>query len=632
METNNLITDKRIANALVYINGDEVNFAALNIEQSIGEHHLFRLVLDYDALKNSFLSNPQEQIALLGKRVTVELQQGDDNGRAYEFRGVIDNTVNEGSAGRHGSLIIEGKSPTVLLERGKRLDIFSNMSLKKVFDEVIYGVPGKSLSCVNNPVFGSTVPFLMQYWESDWEFLQRLSVLSGETLYYTGVDLVFGKHDDFPTMEVTYDREISDIRFGSRLLPNAFTLYQYLAEKHEYIKQSPDKVEHSTEQIDAAHAQSRSVIDEKRLPRLPVALPVEDVGSLMEQANGRKERTAAQTICVTGIAKTCHPRIGRLLKINLPEGLSDADELGTYRVVKVVHSIDHNHHYSAVFEAVPAALKRLPAPDIYFPTATSVQAEVISNNDPQGLGRVLVEFPFANDMRNETWLQVMTPDGGGLVKSYGNDRNPAGIVERNRGFVFIPETGDQVMVGFEFGDPNRPYVMGSLFHGKNAAGGGEKNFKKSIITRSGHTLEFDDNDDSLGITLKDKNGNVIHLDTKGKNIEITAPETITLSAKNVNINADENMNLTSGKNTNQNIGENHILSVSGTSSVSVEKTFDVSVTENMNISVEKSLEETIADEMSLSAGTVTVSADGTLKLASQDEMTLKSGSDVIIAQ
>ncbi|GHT35410.1 hypothetical protein FACS189434_13170 [Bacteroidia bacterium] len=471
METTNLITDKRIVNALVYINGEEVNFASLNIEQSIGEHHRFRLMLDYDAMKNSFLSNPLEQIALIGKRVTVKFQQGDDDGKAYEFQGIIDNTVNEGSEGKHGSLIIEGKSPTVLLERGKRLDIFSNMNLKKVFDEVIYGVPEKSLSCVNNPVFGSPVPFLMQYWESDWEFLQRLSVLSGETLYYTGVDLVFGKHDDFPTMEVMYDREISDIRFGSRLLPNAFTLYQYLAEKHEYIEQTPDKVENSTEQIDAAHDQSRSVIDEKRPPRLPSALTVEDVGSLMEQANRRKERTAAKTICVTGIAKTCHPRIGRLLKINLPEGLSDADELGMFRVVKVVHNIDQNHRYTAAFEAVPSALKRLPAPEIHLPVASSVQAEVISNNDPQGLGRVLVEFPFANDMQSETWLRVMTPDGGGLVKSYGSDNNPAGIVDKNRGFVFIPEAGDQVMVGFEFGDPNRPYVMGSLFHGKNAAGG-----------------------------------------------------------------------------------------------------------------------------------------------------------------
>jgi uncharacterized protein involved in type VI secretion and phage assembly len=313
----------------------------------------------------------------------------------------------------------------------------------------------------------------------------------------------------------------------------------------------------------------------------------------------------------------------------IPEEISGTQELGTYRVLKVRHEIDQNHHYRCDFEAVPSGLKHLPHPEIQFPSASSIQARVVRNDDPQSLGRVIVEFPFANDMPCETWLQVISPDAGGLV-GLGNDKS--GEVSKNRGMLFVPEVGDRVMVGFEFGDPNRPYVMGSLFHGKNSEGGGKGNNRKSIITKSGHTLEFEDGDESLGIRLKDKNGNEIHLDTKGKNMKITAPETINLNAKNIHLVADENLTLISGKDTNQSVGKDHILVISGTGNIAVEKTLDISITGDMNFSAEKMLNQTVGRKLTQSAKSMEVKVNGTMQLSSQDELTLKSGSDVIIAQ
>jgi uncharacterized protein involved in type VI secretion and phage assembly len=122
--------------------------------------------------------------------------------------------------------------------------------------------------------------------------------------------------------------------------------------------------------------------------------------------------------------------------------------------------------------------------------------------------------------------------------------------------VFVPEVGDQVMIGFEFGDPNRPFVMGSMFHGKNSQGGGKKNVIKSIITRSGHTIEFNDDDKSLGITIKDINGNVIYIDTKGKNIEITAQNNITLNAKEIISMNAKNISIDATESLYAKIGEN----------------------------------------------------------------------------
>jgi uncharacterized protein involved in type VI secretion and phage assembly len=68
----------------------------------------------------------------------------------------------------------------------------------------------------------------------------------------------------------------------------------------------------------------------------------------------------------------------------------------------------------------------------------------------------------------------MTPDAGSSSE-----------VPKNRGMVLIPEIGDHVMLGFRYNDPNRPFVLGSMYNGTTGAGGQEKNYLKSIFTRGG---------------------------------------------------------------------------------------------------------------------------------------------------
>lgn len=540
MSKANLLDEKHITNAFVYVEGEQLNIVSLYLKQSFGQHHKFKIVLDYDIVSKNFMGNPIEHFGLIGKILDIDLLQGNDNEGTYEFRGVIEDVHMEGSEGKHGYIILEGSSPTTLLERGQRLDIFTDMSLQQVFEEVTNGVKNNSLSKVNKPLYSVPISFLMQYYESDWEFLQRLSVITGETLLYTGRDLVFGKYPDWAATEITYDKELTHIQFGSRLLSNTFKNYQYLSINDETLeKESPDKVENSNQYIGLAGEKSNELVKDRPI-LLPSLLDIEDQGTLIDMVERRKESTAAKSVYVKGITKTCAPRIGRLLTIILPDNMSETNNLGTYRVTKVIHTIDENHRYCCEFEAIPAELHFFPTPEIKMPVANSLLGIVINNADPESQGRVRVEFPFAKDRVSAAWMRVMSPDAGGFV-GYGSKKK--GVVEKNRGFVFIPEEGDQVMVGFEFGDPNRPYVMGSMFHGKNAEGGGLDNYKKSIVTKEGHTIEFDDSEGTLGITIKDKNGNFIHIDTKDNNIEITALETIIFKATDIKMQASNNIEM-----------------------------------------------------------------------------------------
>ena len=122
-------------------------------------------------------------------------------------------------------------------------------------------------------------------------------------------------------------------------------------------------------------------------------------------------------------------------------------------------------------------------PQITFktPIAEPQVAWVVSNTDTDNKGRVQVRFDWQKADDTTEFIRVLTPDAGSSDK-----------IGKNRGFVAIPEVGDQVMVGFVHNHPDRPYVMGGLFHGKTAAGGGASNQSRSFSSKSGNALVFND--------------------------------------------------------------------------------------------------------------------------------------------
>lgn len=124
---------------------------------------------------------------------------------------------------------------------------------------------------------------------------------------------------------------------------------------------------------------------------------------------------------------------------------------------------------------------------------------VADNNDPDNLGRVKVKFPWMSDSFTTTWFRIATP--------------MAGV---DRGFMFLPEVDDEVLVAFEHGDPQRGYVIGCLWNGKDkppmpsgSALAGTKVRHRRIKTKYGHILDFDD--DKKRIVVQTPNGHRLTL-------------------------------------------------------------------------------------------------------------------------
>lgn len=161
---------------------------------------------------------------------------------------------------------------------------------------------------------------------------------------------------------------------------------------------------------------------------------------------------------------------------------------------------------------------------------------VTNNQDPNGLGRVKVRFPWLSDNNETDWIRVTTLMSGS-----------------NRGTFFLPETGDEVLIAFEHGDINYPYVIGSLWNNTaqppEANQDGRNNIRK-IKSRSGHEIIFNDNDSSLqeNIEIHTKAGHKILLDDSSgqEKIEIidkTGSNKMTIDSVQNSINIECGMQL-----------------------------------------------------------------------------------------
>lgn len=170
---------------------------------------------------------------------------------------------------------------------------------------------------------------------------------------------------------------------------------------------------------------------------------------------------------------------------------------------------------------------------------------VTNNQDPEGMGRVKVKFPWRENQDESDWARVCTLMAG-----------------KDRGSFFLPEVDDEVLVAFGQGNLEEPYIVGMLWNGKDQPpetnSDGKNNIRK-FKSRSGHELIFDDNseqkqekveihtkaghtiqlDDSSGqekITIKDKSGsNSVIIDSVQNSISIESGAQLKIKSQQIEI-------------------------------------------------------------------------------------------------
>lgn len=511
----------------VTVKGEEQKFVSLHLRQGFNRHHTFTVVVNYLSPNNTFQQTPEKFIGYIGETASISFVHR-QTGESYDFEGIITQVEMVGSMGETGGVAIHGTSPTILYENNRTLDSWMDQSLSTIIKEATqeYG----KVNLVSNPKYAAPIPYMAQYNESVFDFMNRLSALYGEWFYYDGTKVYFGKPDRDNTEKIVYDMDLEEVRLVANLVPGKSARYDYVAQENkQHNADTPAKPDGMNDLQSIAHSCSEKAYTAKTTS---AADPhVTDKAELDEQMRIVKNASGANLLNIKGIGKTCRIRIGEIIDVSFPDRMK-LPPLGKFRIVGIEHEVRRDGHYSNSFVGVPDGTVHIPVPDVKRPLALPELATVKENNDDKGQGRVKVAFDWQKNGKTTNWIRVQTPNAG-----------VSGAVPKNRGWVFVPEVGDQVMVSYEHGNPDRPYVTGSVFHSGSGKGGDKDNKVKSIITRSGNAIIFDDETGSIVIT--DQTGKQLIMLDGTDAITVMAKKSITLTneAESVIVMDDKSIGL-----------------------------------------------------------------------------------------
>ncbi len=511
----------------VTVKGEEQKFVSLHLRQGFNRHHTFTVVVNYLSPNNTFQQTPEKFIGYIGETASISFVHR-QTGESYDFEGIITQVEMVGSMGETGGVAIHGTSPTILYENNRTLDSWMDQSLSTIIKEATqeYG----KVNLVSNPKYAAPIPYMAQYNESVFDFMNRLSALYGEWFYYDGTKVYFGKPDRDNTEKIVYDMDLEEVRLVANLVPGKSARYDYVAQENkQHNADTPAKPDGMNDLQSIAHSCSEKAYTAKTTS---AADPhVTDKTELDEQMRIVKNASGANLLNIKGIGNTCRIRIGEIIDVSFPDRMK-LPPLGKFRIVGIEHEVRRDGHYSNSFVGVPDGTVHIPVPDVKRPLALPELATVKGNNDNKGQGRVKVAFDWQKNGKTTNWIRVQTPNAG-----------VSGAVPKNRGWVFVPEVGDQVMVSYEHGNPDRPYVTGSVFHSGSGKGGDKDNKVKSIITRSGNAIIFDDETGSIVIT--DQTGKQLIMLDGTDAITVMAKRSITLTneAESVIVMDDKSIGL-----------------------------------------------------------------------------------------
>jgi Rhs element Vgr protein len=202
----------------------------------------------------------------------------------------------------------------------------------------------------------------------------------------------------------------------------------------------------------------------------------------------------------------------------------------------VTHTIDHGGWRTELRIGLPPEpfarqpdIADLPAGGL-LPPVHGLHVGVVGDfeSDPLGEHRIKVLLSVLDKKHGPVWARVARPDAG-----------------KDRGQVFWPEPGDEVVVGFLNGDPRQAILLGALHGSANtppdAAGApSENNLKRAIVSKAKITIGFDD--DKKAITIKTPGGNQLVIDDDARAITLADQHgnTITLDENGITLKSDKN--------------------------------------------------------------------------------------------
>lgn len=539
------------------------------------------------------------------------------------FSGIITKMEAERSATSY-SIKVSAQTNDYFLTLGKTYRSFSEMTLQQIVESIIMNYDG-AVNAAINPGHEGVIPYTVQYNESDYDFLKRLAATYGEWLYNDGERLIFGKIDVKEQTTLNFMRgEYADYKVVTRPvnLTQEFICKDY-RQYESYVQKTKEETENETPEADNHPLLSK--IKENSLlflHKIKHDIIRANIGGnskalfdeLRQQMPGKRQvqQKLAESLRYEGTTYCVKLTTGTLLTIE-NSFISQAITGGLNEIVpedvlltEVIHYIRNDGGYYNTYVGRPRCLEEKSGYGfIPVPTAETCTAKVVDNEDPELLGRVRVQFDWQETFEDEElkspWLRIVRPYAG-----------------CGKGFSFIPEIGEEVMVHFLGNNPEKPYVSGTLYNGVDSLDSAwlpesnRDNPIKAIRTRNGHTIEIHDegNDGYIRIYDNEKENYILTFSTDEKLIKLESTGNIELYAKNdiimhaghdINASADNDIFIAAGHDM-QRTADNDIREHAGNDrSASIGRNDSLTVESNQFIKVNDNKDEQVAHKLQVTA-------------------------------
>lgn len=533
----------------ILIDGSEISSAYqvknISVEKEINRIPFAQIVfIDGNAASQDFeLSN--EDLLIPGKN--IEIKAGYHSDDETIFKGII---IKHSIKIRENNsvLIVECRDETVKMTIGRKSNFYYESKDSDIIEEIIgkYSLESdiESTSFTNKE--------MVQYRASDWDFIMTRAQINGQICTVDDGKITISK----PNLS---QDAIETVAFGATLLDfdaeidarnqfNTITAYGWNPSEQEIVEaEATDPAISLNGNISVSDLAEIINLENLELKsggnyNSAALQNWSDAKSLFQQFSKTRGRVKFQGI------PTVKP--GTMLKL---EGVGDRFN-GKIFISAVRHEIvDGNWTVDAEFGINPKwfsetyDISELPAAGI-IPAVSGLQIGIVSQleSDPSGENRILVKIPIINNEEQGIWTRIATLDAG-----------------NNRGSFFLPEIGDEVIVGFVNDDPNHAVILGMLHSSAKPAPlkASDDNHEKGFVTRSEMKLIFNDekksitietpggkkvtiDEDAGAIVIEDENSNKITMDSdgvaieSGKDFSIKATGDCNIEAMNINVKAN----------------------------------------------------------------------------------------------
>lgn len=653
-----------IKNIAVAIDGTKSTGFCISLDGSAWRLDNFTLsqsLLSPNSLSFTMHKGPEENMnealfticgQIIGKEITISLETDSiereslkaetDTVADINFKGIILSASGSRSSTEY-VINVQAYSWDALLSDNQTCKSFEDKTLNEIINDVIDDYSDHLDSEVDSR-FTDTIPYCVQYNETNYQFLQRLARRYGEWLYNDGERIVFGNLPEGESVKLAYpSQDIPSYNVDLNMQHVAFnhvasSYNSYDANQKEGVEEMQKEYNTLSEQVFQA---SQSCYVKPTLQNLHSGGFANRDGretilnvSTKTQARGQK----AGMLTYSGNTYCSKLKIGSTLLIvdnyitNSASNEKSKVNQDEILITELVHYFSADETYSNHFVGVPSACDYPPYSnsDVY-PVAQSCRAKVTDNEDPNNLGRVRVQFDWQaqlDDGMMTPWLRMAQPYAGG-----------------GKGFSFIPEIGEEVMIDFEGGNAERPYVKGTLYNGvgdpdsKWLPNNNSSNQIKAIRTRNGHTIEIHDegSDGYIRIYDNEKENYILTFSTDEKLIKLESTGNIELFAKNdiimhaghdINASADNDVFIAAG-NDMQRTADNDIREHAGNDrTTTIDHNDSLTVTENQFIKVDDNKDEQVAHQLQVTAENIRIEA--TEKLLQYSDVHQQKANDSMV--